>query len=101
MKTIIRLAAGLMLALAALNAASRRPAYPNKPVGPWTGVALLQGGGNMLLSNASRMVLLLAALVFCAGASAQQSSWPNQTVRLVVPAAAGGPTDLVGRGLAG
>jgi len=54
----------------------------------------------MLLSNVSRMALLLAALVFCAGASAQQSSWPNKTVRLVVPAAAGGPVDLVARVLA-
>ena len=54
----------------------------------------------MLLSNVSRMLLSLAAVVFCAGASAQQSSWPNKTVRLVVPAAAGGPVDLVARVLA-
>ena len=51
----------------------------------------------MSLPKMSRMLWWLVALVFCAGASAQPSSWPNRTVRLVVPAAAGGPTDLVAR----
>ena len=54
----------------------------------------------MRRSKVNCFSLLLAALVFSAGAGAQQPGWPNKTVRLVVPAAAGGPTDLVARVLA-
>lgn len=52
----------------------------------------------MLFANLSRIGVMLAAAACCAGTSAQ--SWPNRTVRLIVPAAAGGPTDLVARVLA-
>jgi len=49
MKTIIRLAAGLMLALAALNAASQPAAYPNKPVRLIVGAP--PGGGNDIMAR--------------------------------------------------
>ena len=49
MKTIIRLASGLMLALAALNAASQPAAYPNKPVRLIVGAP--PGGGNDIMAR--------------------------------------------------
>lgn len=48
--------------------------------------------------NTSRLAALFAALV-CGAASAQES-WPGRPVRLIVPTAPGGPTDLVARVLA-
>jgi tripartite-type tricarboxylate transporter receptor subunit TctC len=53
----------------------------------------------MTLSKMTR-ALLLCAWLLPLQAWAQQLPWPNKTVRLVVPAAAGGPTDLVARVLA-
>ncbi|MFC5496804.1 tripartite tricarboxylate transporter substrate-binding protein [Caenimonas terrae] len=48
-----------------------------------------------------RRTFLLAGLaaLFAAGASAQ-TAWPTRTISLVVPFAAGGPTDVVARSLA-
>ena len=40
----------------------------------------------------------LAALVACSAVSAQ--GWPNRPIRLIVPFAAGGPSDVVGREVA-
>jgi tripartite-type tricarboxylate transporter receptor subunit TctC len=40
----------------------------------------------------------LAALLACSAASAQ--GWPNRPIRLIVPFAAGGPSDIVGREVA-
>jgi len=51
----------------------------------------------MLRQNVSCRVLLLAALVFGAGASAQQSSWPNKPIRLLVGAPPGGGNDIMAR----
>ncbi|MBR0651679.1 tripartite tricarboxylate transporter substrate binding protein [Roseomonas terrae] len=47
-----------------------------------------------------RHVLQLAALTPAAAAQAQTAAWPTQPVRMVIPFAAGGPTDVVGRLLA-
>jgi tripartite-type tricarboxylate transporter receptor subunit TctC len=51
-----------------------------------------------------RMIALSTASTFAAGLSsrarAQTGAWPNRSVRLIVPLAAGGPTDTVGRVLA-
>ena len=51
-----------------------------------------------------RMIELSAASTFAVGlaarARAQTGAWPNRSVRLIVPLAAGGPTDTVGRVLA-
>ena len=45
--------------------------------------------------------LLLSALsVFAAPASAQSSAYPNQTIKVIIGFAAGGPTDVIGRILA-
>ena len=45
----------------------------------------------------SHLLLLFLISLLPATASAQQAPWPNKPVRLIVPAAAGGPTDIVGR----
>ncbi len=45
--------------------------------------------------------LLLSALsVFTAPASAQSAAYPNQTIKVIIGFAAGGPTDVIGRILA-
>jgi tripartite-type tricarboxylate transporter receptor subunit TctC len=50
--------------------------------------------------NRSPWLLLAAGLVLAPAASAQSSALPNKPVRFIIPNAAGGPNDLVGRLLA-
>jgi tripartite-type tricarboxylate transporter receptor subunit TctC len=45
-------------------------------------------------------VWALASALFCAAAQAQAQSWPNRPITIVVPAAAGGLTDVLTRGIA-
>ncbi len=45
---------------------------------------------------AARIALVLTAALACGGAHAQDA-YPNHKVRLIVPFAAGGPTDVIGR----
>lgn len=54
----------------------------------------------IMLRTRSWIVAAVAGLVAAAGA-AQAASWPTRPVTMVVPFAAGGPTDVVGRILAG
>ena len=46
-----------------------------------------------------RLVAGVAGIVFAAGAFAQAANWPTRPITLVVPFAAGGPTDVVARTL--
>ena len=47
-----------------------------------------------------RTLLILWGLSLACGLGAQTQDWPTRSIRLVVPYAAGGPADLVGRELA-
>jgi tripartite-type tricarboxylate transporter receptor subunit TctC len=51
----------------------------------------------MLEKRSSRVATALAALICAAPAFAQSQSYPAKTIRMVVPIAPGGSTDLVGR----
>ena len=45
-----------------------------------------------------RRVFALSLLALCAGLPAgAQSNWPNRAVKLILPYAPGGATDLIGR----
>src|SRR5436190_816315 len=46
-----------------------------------------------------RRLLLAALALFCVFGAAAQSDWPSKPITLVVPFAAGGPTDVVARTL--
>ncbi len=50
-------------------------------------------------AGAAFFAALLAAHVACSSA-AQNEAWPNRAIRLIVPYAAGGSTDIVGRAFA-
>ena len=50
--------------------------------------------------NFRRSLLLPSVAAFCTFAASAQSNWPTRPVSLVVPFAAGGPTDVVARSLA-
>src|SRR5438045_987182 len=64
--------------------------------GPWLWVPLGQGRQDRI--GRKRMKTFIAALLMLAlaGAAAAQD-WPTRPVTMVVPFAAGGPVDLVGR----
>jgi tripartite-type tricarboxylate transporter receptor subunit TctC len=46
-----------------------------------------------------RRAILAAALTFCSAATLAQDAWPNHPIRFIVPAAAGGTNDVLGRHL--
>lgn len=52
------------------------------------------------LKNLSRRTLLSASALLLAGAAAAQEAYPARSIKLVVPYAAGGPADLLARGVA-
>jgi tripartite-type tricarboxylate transporter receptor subunit TctC len=51
----------------------------------------------MTLANTRRRTLVIAALLACGGSALAQDAWPNKPVRLIVPFAPGGSTDVVAR----
>lgn len=52
------------------------------------------------LKNLSRRTLLIASALLLAGTAAAQEAYPARSIKLVVPYAAGGPADLLARGVA-
>src|SRR5437016_4809940 len=55
----------------------------------WNGVACIQGAG--------RLVIAALVMAFALTGAARADDYPSKPVRIVVPFAAGGPTDIVGR----
>jgi tripartite-type tricarboxylate transporter receptor subunit TctC len=50
-----------------------------------------------LAFRAASRALIIAVAMGMGGANAQTANWPNKSIRLIVGAAAGGPTDVVAR----
>ena len=46
------------------------------------------------------LVLALSSILFSQGAFAQTKGWPDKPIKLIIPFAAGGTTDIIGRVLA-
>jgi len=51
----------------------------------------------MTMSATRRRALAVAALLACGGGALAQDAWPNKPVRMIVPFAPGGSTDVVAR----
>jgi len=57
----------------------------------------VQGEEYVIAAHPARVVVLLALSVFICGANAQTGRWPDKPVRVIVPFAAGGSTDIIAR----
>ncbi len=55
------------------------------------------GGSLRRLSRRGALAAALSAVALCAGPSASQAAYPDRPITLLVPFAAGGPTDIIAR----
>src|SRR5437588_12859198 len=65
------------------------------------GPALCKGSGGMSSTGRTLLIVVAAAVAFCAYSRAQTADWPQRPLRIVIPTTPGGSPDLVARRLGG